>query len=187
MKTYTLEEFNDLVHELNVAKWGALGKAHCAIRKDFKLTKTKHKEKKQYIDTMEDGIPVRRYIKREGYEAVDTNSISKLYCKFAEVIYGINLERKNAEGSFRKYGGREFYKKSTDKGRADLMMKIPLKYGSLEIGIEVKQKNESLLPSQKKFRDKLIADNGKYYVARSFEQFQEIMVEIVNFVKTIKQ
>jgi hypothetical protein len=187
MKTYTLEEFNDLVHELNVAKWAALGKAHCAIRKDFKLTKRKPIGIKLHIDTMEDGIPRREYVVRESREVVDTNQIQKLYITFAKIIYGIKLERKGSEGKGRFYGGKMHYQKGDDSGRADLMGEYELKYGSVQIGVEVKQRNEKLLPSQERFRDNFTSKGHKYYVVRNFDEFQQAMDNFINFVKTIKQ
>jgi len=176
MKIYTLQEFN-LIWD-NYRKQ-TMGKAY--YKKDWKLTK-----RKTVVDTKreayltDNGIPQMKLTPKKTVEAIDTNKITEMYIKFAKIMYNFDLKRFSSEGRYRQTSnGKGIWLKGLNSGHADIEGLV----NGVMVCIEVKRPNEKLLDSQIEYKNYIDRNNGFYRVARSFEEYQEILIELEKIIK----
>lgn len=176
MKIYTLEEFNEIWDNYRKQK---MGKVY--FKKDWKLTRRKTVKDTQRKTVFTDcGIPQMEITNRKTVEAIDTNQITEMYISFAKVMYNYNLKRFSSEGRYRQTkDGKGIWLKGLNSGHADIEGLV----NGIMVCVEVKQPNEKLLDSQLKYQKYIDSNGGFYRIARSFEQYQEILIELEQIVK----
>ena len=170
MKILTIEEFNKIYIDYRIEKGKNI---HLSKVKGFTLVKNVHKYK-EYISYNPLGIPS---IKKEiihTRQVPDIKSFNKAIVAWLKIFTDpIKAEVTNTKGYM--IDGR--WRKNPNRGQAD----ITAQYHDFELCIETKQKHEKMKDSQVNFMD--MAQQQlfrKYFVVRSWEDFQEKMIDLFN-------